>query len=163
MVEDDVMQLDESKHKVYIYNLDDELSSESEPEDGRLLFLPDIEKHLRKNRIPAQVLQGPEADPAGMALVLYGVPRSISVPEENDSVRKVILEARARAREKQEAERTAAIASPNAFSASRPTGPTGLSVSPEYTNGWGKLPTGLPRSSTQINTSPDSDDEMDLD
>ena len=34
------MQIDASddKHKVYIYNLDDELSSESETEDGKLVL-----------------------------------------------------------------------------------------------------------------------------
>ncbi len=54
--DDDSMQLDDSKHKVYINNLDDELSSESEAEDGKLVFLPDIEKHLRATRIPPAVL-----------------------------------------------------------------------------------------------------------
>ncbi|KAH8899230.1 hypothetical protein GQ53DRAFT_816402 [Thozetella sp. PMI_491] len=106
-VENDTMQLDDSKHKVYIYNLDDELSSESEPEDGKLVFLPDIEKHLRKNRIPAQVLAGPDTDFVGKELVLYRIPASLSVPEEKDSVRKAIIEARARVREQQEVERRA--------------------------------------------------------
>ena len=106
------MHLDDTKHKVYIYNLDDELSSsDTDGEDsssGKLVFLPDIEKHLRTNRIPAHVLRaGP--DPAelvaGKELVLYRVPSSISVPEEQDSVRKAIIEARARARERQRVER----------------------------------------------------------
>jgi hypothetical protein len=110
------MQLDDSKYKVYIYNLDDELSSSDnetdDPNDpnnsnnNKLVFLPDIEKHLRATRrphIPAHVL--PRAEPAeGKELVLYRVPSSISVPEEQDSVRKAIIEARARARER-EAER----------------------------------------------------------
>ncbi|KAM7194489.1 hypothetical protein V8F33_007199 [Rhypophila sp. PSN 637] len=109
--DDDIMHLDDSKHKVYIYNLDDELSSESEAEDGsgRMVFLPDIEKHLRDKRIlPSYMLNngltaGP-SDPADMALVLYQIPSSISVPEEQDSVRKAIIEARARMRERQLAE-----------------------------------------------------------
>ena len=96
------MQLDDSKHKVYIYNLDDELSSDSEPEDGRLVFLPDIEKHMRMNRLPAHVLARPDADFVGKELVLYRVPSSLTVPEEKDSVRKAILEARARMREQQQ-------------------------------------------------------------
>jgi hypothetical protein len=103
------MQLDDSKYKVYIYSLDDELSS-SDPEseeDSKLIFLPDIEKHLAKNRLPAHVLASPSArpDPAellGKELVLYRVPSSISVPEEQDSVRKAILEARERARARRE-------------------------------------------------------------
>ncbi|KAK0630167.1 hypothetical protein B0T17DRAFT_213823 [Bombardia bombarda] len=109
--QDDSMQLDDSKYKIYIYNLDDELSSESEPEDGRLVFLPDIEKHMRTNGIlPSYVLDGSsgiQPSPAELAskqLVLYSVPSSITVPEEQDSVRKAIIEARARAREKQRAE-----------------------------------------------------------
>ena len=103
------MQLDDSKYKVYIYSLDDELSS-SDPEseeDSKLIFLPDIEKHLAKYRLPAHVLAPPSArpDPAellGKELVLYRVPSSISVPEEQDSVRKAILEARERARARRE-------------------------------------------------------------
>lgn len=104
---DDTMQVDDTKHKVYIYNLEDELSSESEPEDGadsKLVFLHDLEKHMRANRIPPHVLADPRADDdaAGRELVLYTVPKSLSVPQEQDSVRKAILEARARARTAQQ-------------------------------------------------------------
>ncbi|KAK4105338.1 hypothetical protein N658DRAFT_416374 [Parathielavia hyrcaniae] len=108
-IDDSQMQLDDSKYKVYIYNIDDELSSsdnESDSADGRLVFLPDIEKHLLASRIPTRVLDprpDPRAELAGKELVLYSVPSSISVPEEQDSVRKAIIEARARAREKQRA------------------------------------------------------------
>lgn len=100
------MQVDNTKHKVYIYNIEDELSSESEAEQdsGKLIFLPDIESHLRQNRIPAQVLSAQplsvESDLLNKQLVLYSVPASLTVPEEQDSVRKAILEARARIREK---------------------------------------------------------------
>lgn len=100
----ELMQVDDTKHKVYIYNLDDELASESDSDDkDKVIFLPDIEKHLRSSRIPSQILANPQ-DLADKQLVLYSVPSSISVPEEQDSVRKAILEARARLREKQEAE-----------------------------------------------------------
>ncbi|KAK1757392.1 hypothetical protein QBC47DRAFT_155400 [Echria macrotheca] len=98
-----LMDLDNSKYKVYIRNLDDELSSsDSESETDRLIFLPDIEKHLRSNRIPPAVLAAkPDAaDVLGKQLVLYQVPSSLTVPEEQDSVRKAILEARQRLREK---------------------------------------------------------------
>lgn len=107
---DERMQLDDSKHKVYIYNLDDELSTcssdndDPEPEQGRLAFLPDIEKHLRANRIPLfkPILPNKDGELAGMQLVLYSDgPTSITVPEEQDSVRKAVLEARARVRQKQ--------------------------------------------------------------
>lgn len=107
------MQLDDTKYKVYIYNLDDELSSsDSEPEAGRLVFLPDIEKHLRTSRIPPHVPYRPGNAAEGKELVLYGVPSSISVPEEKDSVRRAIVESWARAREKQAAERGAASSTP---------------------------------------------------
>ena len=109
---DDTMQLDDSKYKVYIYNLDDELSSESEAEDGKLVFLPDIDKHLRSQRrqpgaessIPSYIRPNKDGELAGMQMVLYSDPTSLSVPKEQDSVRKVILEARARVREKQKEE-----------------------------------------------------------
>jgi hypothetical protein len=109
--QDDSMQLDNSKHKVYIYNLDDELSSESEAEDGKLVFLPDIDRHLRSQRkhpgadnIPSYIRPNEDGELAGMQMVLYSDPASLTVPKEQDSVRKVILEARARVREKQKEE-----------------------------------------------------------
>lgn len=108
------MQLDDTKHKVYIYNLDDELSdSDSEPSsprEGRLVFLPDIEKHLRANRIlvPRPIVPNRDGELAGMQMVLYQPdgPKSISVPEEQDSVRRAIVAARERLREKQALERS---------------------------------------------------------
>lgn len=104
-VADDVMEVDDSKHKVYIYNIDDELSSDSESDDGKLVFLPDIEKHLLANRIPRSVLANSEGELAGMQLVLYSDPKSLTVPEDKDSVRKAIIESRHRAREQQRLER----------------------------------------------------------
>lgn len=98
---DESMQVDDSKHKVYIYDLDAELSSDSDTDDGRLVFLPDIEKHLRENRIPRRILANDQGELAGMQLVLYSDPKSISVPEEKDGVRRAIIEARQRAREGQ--------------------------------------------------------------
>jgi hypothetical protein len=108
-VDDSLMQLDDTKYKVYINNLDDELASDGESDgESGTIFLPDIEKYLRATRIPTRVLDprpGPRAELAGKELVLYSEPSSISVPVEQDSVRRAILEARARAREKQRAER----------------------------------------------------------
>lgn len=98
------MQLDDSKHKVYIYNLDDELSDSDASDDGRLIFLPDISKHLRETRIPPHILANKEGELAGMnnQLILYdtAVPRNHNVPEEQDLVRKAFLEAREKARAK---------------------------------------------------------------
>lgn len=101
--DDDVMHLDDTKHKVYIYDLDAELSDSESSDDGKLIFLPDIQKHLRETRIPPSVMANSEGELAGQKqLVLYSVPSSLSVPEEKDSVRKAIIEARARARTKAE-------------------------------------------------------------
>lgn len=104
--DEDVMDMDNSKHKVYIYDLDAELS-DSESDDGKLVFLPDIEKHLRESRIPPSILANNDGELAGMnnQLVLYNIPNSLTVPEEQDSVRKAIIETRARARAKQEEKR----------------------------------------------------------
>lgn len=99
--DDDVMHLDDTKHKVYIYDLDAELSDSESSDDGRLIFLPDIQRHLRETRIPPSVMANSEGELAGQKqLILYSVPSSLSVPEEKDSVRKAIIEARARARTK---------------------------------------------------------------
>ncbi|KAI8297985.1 hypothetical protein K4K59_003037 [Colletotrichum sp. SAR11_240] len=104
--DDEVMQLDDSKYKVYIYDIDDELSSsESEPEEGKLVFLPDIEKHLSATRIPPHILANDEGQLAGMQMVLYNEPTSLTIPQEQDSVRKAIVESRARMRERQRLER----------------------------------------------------------
>lgn len=92
------MHLDDTKHKVYIYNIDDELSSDSEDE-GKLVFLPDIEKRLRENRIPKSILANQDGELAGMQVVLYSDPKSLTVPEEKDGVRRAIIEARKRLRE----------------------------------------------------------------
>ncbi|RDL42535.1 Uncharacterized protein BP5553_02514 [Venustampulla echinocandica] len=98
----DVMPLDDTKHKVYIYDLDAELSDSSESDDNKVAFLPDIEKHIREWRIPPAVLaNGGGQSALNNQLVLYNIPRSLSIPEEQDTVRKAIIEARARARAKQ--------------------------------------------------------------
>ncbi|KAI0383537.1 hypothetical protein F5Y04DRAFT_27426 [Hypomontagnella monticulosa] len=111
--ENDSMQLDDSKHKVYIYNLDDELSESESDSEGRLVFLPDIEKHLMQNRIPPSLLANKDGEIAGMQMVLYSEPTSLTVPKEQDSVRKAIIEARQRVREKQKEERENPPSTPN--------------------------------------------------
>ncbi|KAI9873686.1 MAG: hypothetical protein M1830_010721 [Pleopsidium flavum] len=94
----DSMQLDDTKNKVYIYNLDDELSG-IESEEEKLIFLPDIEKRLTK--IPKSVLSHSDRPTTSSEMILYNVPQSLSVPQEHDNVRKAIIETRARARERQ--------------------------------------------------------------
>ncbi|KAI0396500.1 hypothetical protein F5Y17DRAFT_104869 [Xylariaceae sp. FL0594] len=137
LADDDAMHLDDTRHKVYIYDLDAELSSsEAEADDepgsptsgkGRLVFLPDIEKHLfshdpnsnlnRRITIPPSIYANQEGELAGhnvndMQMVLYreSEPSSLTVPRHQDNVRRAILEARARLREKQQQERD--LASP---------------------------------------------------
>ncbi|OAR02071.1 hypothetical protein LLEC1_07726 [Akanthomyces lecanii] len=98
---DDTMRIDDSKHKVYIYNMDEELAEDSEPDEAKLVFLPDIERRLKENRIPPQILANSDGELAGMQLVLYSDPKSLSVPEAKDGVRKAIIETRRRIRARQ--------------------------------------------------------------
>ncbi len=101
---DDLMPLDDTKDKIYIYDLESEIA-QIEAEEPKSLFLPDIDRKI--SAIPQHLLQSP-TNSADTQIVLYQVPSSISVPEEQDHVRKAIIATRARAREKQarEAEET---------------------------------------------------------
>ena len=92
------MQVDDSKDKLYVYNIDDELTG-AESEEERLIFLPDIEKRLTK--IPKSILTNNERPATSGEIVLYNVPQSLSIPQEQDNVRKAIIETRARARDMQ--------------------------------------------------------------
>lgn len=93
------MQVEDTPNRVYIHDLAAELS-DIESDEENPIFLADIEKHLSK--IPKHVLMGPEPKATrDNQLVLYNIPSSISVPQEEDNVRKAIVEARARMREKQ--------------------------------------------------------------
>ena len=94
------MQLDDTKDKVYIYDLDEELKTLDEDEE-KMVFLPDIERKI--NRIPKSILRS-EYQPSNQEMVLYHVPSSLSVSEEQDSVRKAIIESRARARQERAGE-----------------------------------------------------------
>lgn len=92
------MQVDDTRDRVYIHNLDDELA-DIESDEEKLIFLPDIEKRFSK--IPQHVLTGRrDDDHEGQELVLYSVPKSLTADEDHDAVRKAILETRHRAREK---------------------------------------------------------------
>lgn len=84
------MQLDDTKHTSYIYDLDKELK-DIDAQEHRISFLPDIEKAL--NAIPQAVLKESSPD---KALVLYHIPRSLTVPEDKDCVRRAIMETRMR-------------------------------------------------------------------
>lgn len=90
------MLLDDTKHTTYVHDLDRELA-EIEAQEQCIEFLPEIEKKLTS--IPKSILTDPK--PKNNEIVLYRVPTSLTVPKERDSVRKAIIESRARAREKQ--------------------------------------------------------------
>lgn len=104
----DDMQVDDTSHRVYIGDLDAEIADiEAHEPRERLIFLPDIEKHF--SRIPLGVLLAgedskPDDSPEEQQLVLYDVPKSLTVAEGHDSVRKAIIEARRRAQDKAAAE-----------------------------------------------------------
>jgi len=89
------MQVEDTKDRIYIYDLDKELE-DIESDADTPVFLSDIEKHI--SRIPKAVLAPREPVNQNNELVLYSVPTSLTVPEEQDSVRRAIIEARARAR-----------------------------------------------------------------
>jgi hypothetical protein len=106
----DGMSVDSTPYRVYISNIDDELSSSDSEIDGPI-YLPEIEKHLA--RIPPAVLRAAdelprglplkspdaELDSKGHELVLFeDAPTSVTSDESGNGVRKAILEARRRAR-----------------------------------------------------------------
>ncbi|KNG46533.1 hypothetical protein DDE82_001376 [Stemphylium lycopersici] len=93
------MEVEDTPHRVYISDLSAELS-DIESDEENPIFLSDIEKHLSK--IPRHVLVGPEPTPTeNNQVILYNVPTSLTVPEAQDNVRKAIVEARQRIRDKQ--------------------------------------------------------------
>jgi anthranilate phosphoribosyltransferase len=93
------MQVEDTPHRVYIADLAAELS-DIESDSDTPIYLSDIEKHLSK--IPRHVLLGPPPKPTEHnQVVLYNVPTSLTVPEEQDNVRKAIVEARQRIRDSQ--------------------------------------------------------------
>ncbi|KAI6874849.1 hypothetical protein KC338_g1015 [Hortaea werneckii] len=94
---EELMAVDDTRDRVYIHNLDDELAEIETSDEERLIFLPDIEKKL--SRLPSHVLTGQKHD-KNQELVLYSVPQSLTPSEESDITRKTILEARQRARDK---------------------------------------------------------------
>jgi hypothetical protein len=86
------MLLDDTKHTTYIHSLDQELAESDPPNDG-LVILP---LAARMMSMPKSIL--PDSSSKGKELVLYTEPTSLTVPQDKDTVRKAILESRARAR-----------------------------------------------------------------
>lgn len=99
------MDVDDTKDRIFIGDLDAEIADiDAHQPEERLIFLPDIEKHF--SRLPRQVLVGNTSDqaqstPADQQLVLYSVPQSLTVDHSNnDAVRRAIIDARHRARDR---------------------------------------------------------------
>lgn len=99
---DDCMNIDETKDKIYIHDLDSEIAK-IEAEEPKGIFLADVERKI--SAIPQQLLRN-QSNNTNTQMVLYQVPSSISVPEGQDHVRKAIIAARTRAREAQAAKAT---------------------------------------------------------
>ncbi|EME79203.1 uncharacterized protein MYCFIDRAFT_79679 [Pseudocercospora fijiensis CIRAD86] len=92
------MQVDETRDRVYVHNLDEELA-DVESDEEKLIFLPDIVKQFSK--IPKHLLTARrDDDHEGQELVLYSEPKPLTSGEGSNAVRKAIIESRQRAREK---------------------------------------------------------------
>ncbi|KIW20000.1 hypothetical protein PV08_00575 [Exophiala spinifera] len=116
--DEESMTVDDTPNRIFITNLASEIAQieADEAASKYTVFLPDIDKkvsalptHLLNNNYvhgshsPSySSLMSPTAAAASpsTALVLYRDPTSITVPEEEDAVRKAIIAARQRAREK---------------------------------------------------------------
>jgi len=119
----DYMPIDDTPNRIIIHDLTSEIAQieAEEASYAQSLFLPDIDKKVsgdiaqqlfrrgqnhERNAHPhshlSQLSMGMNRPPENLstALILYRDPSSISVPEEEDVVRKTIIEARKRAREK---------------------------------------------------------------
>lgn len=104
--EDDSMRVDDTADRIWVHDLDAEIAEieaeEAKEREAERLKLSEagiqyakIPDHLWKQNNHAN-------DPASnMQMILYRDPVSISVPEEDDAVRKTIVEARKRIRENQ--------------------------------------------------------------
>jgi hypothetical protein len=108
---EDFMPVEDNRHRIFISDLDAAIAEiEAEEREAkekaqeRAFFLPDdVDKEL--SSIPDEVLRSSmdssaSNPPVSQALVLYRDPLSISIPEEVDAVRKAMVEARQRIRER---------------------------------------------------------------
>ncbi|CAF9933155.1 MAG: hypothetical protein GOMPHAMPRED_007161 [Gomphillus americanus] len=92
----DSMNVDDSRDRIFIHSLEDELADLSSDEEHPI-FIPDIERRL--NMLPTALLRPDHVSRASNELVLYEVPSSLSIPIEKDSARKAIMESRHRAQQ----------------------------------------------------------------
>ena len=97
----DSMLLDDTKYTVYIHDLDREIADIESQENG-VPFLPRIPENLTS--IPPSILSPTKpsgSEPCGNELVLYSEPSSLTVPRDQDCVRRAIIETKARTRKTQ--------------------------------------------------------------
>lgn len=92
----DPMLLDDTKHTIFIHDIDRELIDDDAPR-GVINFLPGVTETLMP--MPKSLVINTE--PQSNELVLYREPKSLSIPMEEDNVRRAIVETWARARGKQ--------------------------------------------------------------
>ncbi|KAL5334940.1 hypothetical protein BJX70DRAFT_341512 [Aspergillus crustosus] len=90
----DPMVLDDTKSRVYIYDLDRELT-ENKAVDCPLIILPGLEESLSMSKILVPL---GKANRQCSEIVLYREPESLSISKENDQVRRALMETRERAR-----------------------------------------------------------------
>lgn len=88
------MLLDDTKNTVFIHDIDRELA-ESNTQEDTISILPGVAGTLLS--IPNTLIA--DTKPQSHELVLYREPKSLSIPEEQDNVRRAIAETRARARQ----------------------------------------------------------------
>ncbi|KAL3494195.1 hypothetical protein BJX62DRAFT_52113 [Aspergillus germanicus] len=89
---DDAMMLDDTKHTVYIHDLEQELEEPLFLQDG-LTILPGLSDRLSMSKLLVS-----SAKPQCNEVVLYREPESLSIPKDKDQVRRALIETRERAR-----------------------------------------------------------------
>lgn len=87
------MMLDDTKHTIYIHDLDREIE-DIDKADSAFSLIPGLGENL--STIPRLLVPAPR--PKGNELVLYQEPESLTVPKEADNVRRALIETRERAR-----------------------------------------------------------------
>lgn len=100
---DDFMPVDDTSDRIWIHDLDREIAEiEAEEERARMALLSEtgdayskIPEHLLKQNMASN------ENAANMQLILYQEPTSLSLTEEEDAIRKTIIDARRRLREAQ--------------------------------------------------------------
>lgn len=97
---EDIMPVDENPNLIVINDLDAEIAAieADEAAAASSLVHPDFDKQV--SAIPQELLQQKPQPQMSTALILYKDPISISVPEEEDAVRRSIIDARRRVRER---------------------------------------------------------------